>query len=302
MTRPTGSPCSYPYMLAGTSVPAGRSVSHPIAPARRPRGSGFTLVELLVVIGIIAVLVSMLLPALNRAREQARSIVCQANMKQLLLAFNMYVSEHKGATPLFPPVPGTYPGTDGPTRSLAYYTDGGGNLRYDVGALWPYVSTGPRRPVDATAPPPNALYGVMNCPSDTPPRAGFSPFRNFSYSWNAQFWNITGYGYGPNFAVGDTHPVSRINHIRESSHKIILEEEVAPNDGWSVIGLGPGNPADTPAFRHIGRGSWGFADAHVESLQPADIGYSTVQNPSQPEVPVNTNRIAYYFHLQSNTF
>lgn len=59
----------------------------------------FTLVELLVVIGIIALLVSFLLPALNRAREQARTVQCLSTLKQIGLAFNMYIGENKGWFP-----------------------------------------------------------------------------------------------------------------------------------------------------------------------------------------------------------
>jgi prepilin-type N-terminal cleavage/methylation domain-containing protein/prepilin-type processing-associated H-X9-DG protein len=65
------------------------------------RRSGFTLVELLVVIGIIAVLVSILLPALNRAREAARAVVCASNLKQLGMALAMYVNDNKDCTPRF---------------------------------------------------------------------------------------------------------------------------------------------------------------------------------------------------------
>ncbi len=66
----------------------------------KQRKTAFTLVELLVVIGIIALLIGILLPALNRARQAALRTQCQSNMRQWGIGLQMYVDENKGALPL----------------------------------------------------------------------------------------------------------------------------------------------------------------------------------------------------------
>ena len=72
---------------------------------RRARGGssavvrGFTLVELLVVIGIIAVLIAMLMPTLSRAKESTRRIQCMSDLRQLGNAVMMYTQEFKGRFP-----------------------------------------------------------------------------------------------------------------------------------------------------------------------------------------------------------
>ncbi len=73
------------------------------------RSGAFTLIELLVVISIIALLVSILLPSLNKARELARGAVCLTNVRRLAMAGRFYLTDNGG---LFPPV------------RLKYNTDG----------------------------------------------------------------------------------------------------------------------------------------------------------------------------------
>ena len=60
----------------------------------------FTLVELLVVIGIIALLIAILLPSLNKARQQAQLVACLSGMRQIGLAMNAHASEHRNHFPL----------------------------------------------------------------------------------------------------------------------------------------------------------------------------------------------------------
>jgi prepilin-type N-terminal cleavage/methylation domain-containing protein len=85
----------------------------------RRRLRAFTLVELLVVVGIIAVLISLLLPALNSAREQSRRVVCLSNQRQLYVYLRMYGAQNKDAVPIgFIGVP---PSGSAAYNYLAYY-------------------------------------------------------------------------------------------------------------------------------------------------------------------------------------
>lgn len=71
-------------------------ISYMIHRNHRKSIAGFTLIELLIVIGIIAVLIAVLLPVLSRVREQAKGTVCRSNLQQIGVAFNLYLTEHKG--------------------------------------------------------------------------------------------------------------------------------------------------------------------------------------------------------------
>jgi len=68
------------------------------------RSHGFTLSELLVVIAIIAILMAILMPALNRARLQGKRAACMGNLKQLTLAWIMYADENDDKIPAASPI------------------------------------------------------------------------------------------------------------------------------------------------------------------------------------------------------
>jgi prepilin-type N-terminal cleavage/methylation domain-containing protein len=97
-------------------------------PQRQRSRPGFTLVELLVVIGIIALLISILLPALAAARRSAQQVKCAANLRTLGQAFAMHASEHKGYYPLAGLI---YIGTTGSGNTSAQGLGDAGMQRYD---------------------------------------------------------------------------------------------------------------------------------------------------------------------------
>jgi prepilin-type N-terminal cleavage/methylation domain-containing protein/prepilin-type processing-associated H-X9-DG protein len=103
------------------------TMSNTRSPRQANRG-GFTLVELLVVIGIIALLISILLPSLQAARRQAESVKCLADLREIGNAFHMYAVDSKG---WYPP---NQLNTVGP--STVYNVDGTDFPQQGLGAYW----------------------------------------------------------------------------------------------------------------------------------------------------------------------
>jgi len=99
----------------------------------RRRQTGFTLVELLVVIGIIAVLVGVLLPALNKARRQAQIVQCAANLHNVGLAMANYGAQYNGSLPLIYSSEANAAYAKANPNGYAFPTNGG-NWMWDLGA------------------------------------------------------------------------------------------------------------------------------------------------------------------------
>jgi len=100
------------------------SVAH-VGPRQRLACGGFTLVELLVVIGIVAILTAILVPALGAARMSARKAACMSNLRQVGMAIHSYAMEYNDSIPVGPTAPpflspsDFYPSTGAPTSLVS---------------------------------------------------------------------------------------------------------------------------------------------------------------------------------------
>lgn len=227
----------------------------------------FTLVELLVVIGIIAVLIGILLPSLSKAQRQARMTACLSNQKQLITALFMYVQDNKGA---FPGGPG-FAKVAGNNTPI-YYP---GLASWDAVARNPYscnqdINSGPiflaKYVGNSKKIPgcPGAIEDVKDIGSDRTANRS-----NYWYPWSLVY--TPEQIFSPSTMIGPltVQTPQKITSIRHTSQKAVIIDYKTYHD--KIVLQTDLTPVGTPESLNKRVVNVGFADGHVAYRNVAEM-------------------------------
>jgi prepilin-type processing-associated H-X9-DG protein/prepilin-type N-terminal cleavage/methylation domain-containing protein len=236
---------------------------------RLKKDAGFTLVELLVVIGIIAVLIGVLLPALSKARQQSQATACLSNMRQLGQALVMFSQEHNGFLPKgwYNNRPVTTPPAD--TNSIAAEAGASDSWRYPYPFLgWDYVLLGYIK---------NGKQ-VFQCPSD--PEGPLRGVTFDSIQGDAADTDNIPASYRLNMSNNaDPLTAIKISRLRRSTEAIIIADgakavtagfapwhHVATWESGADGQLGIKSKRNIASERHSKKANYTFADGHAQTM------------------------------------